>query len=127
MRRPNFLTADEIALFRSDNDKGGECYIAKGPLKSAAEAFDIAFKGYDYDQCHSVIRMDIASGTFEDVTDIVADDLTDTEDFEFWMENVHPAPLFMADEVNEGQNRQERASQMVRRSLADIYGAPSRL
>ena len=79
MNRSNFLNADEMAIFRCDDERGGECFIARGPARYATDAMDRAFKGYDNDTCHSVLPLDTASGKFEDVTSDLIWELQDSE------------------------------------------------
>lgn len=108
MRNTPFLTADEIALFRCDKGADTEAFIVSGPVKDAETAFAAAFKHHDYDFCWKVERLD-NSGIREDVTQIVANELRESEYFESWIDSDNH-PIFMLGYLAMADNAQDMGS-----------------
>lgn len=87
MANAPFLTTDEIAVFRCDNEADNSAFIARGPIKRFGDAFEQAFRGYDYDSCWQVLVIDTVAGNSRDVTDEIKTEFFDTT-WETWREAV---------------------------------------
>lgn len=86
----NFLKADDMLVFDCSftDAKGsydGQSFVVHGPIAAFSDAFDKAFKGYDYDYCRSVYFVNNVNHTFIDVTKKVKD-LFDDEQISDWVQ-----------------------------------------
>lgn len=99
----NFLKAGQMIIFDCSFTNANGCYdgqsfVVHGPIATFSDAFDKAFKGYDYDYCRSVSLVSLGQFSAVDITDEVKD-MFDDKQLSDWVEahkrNMCYCPRFM--------------------------------